>query len=288
MLYDSLPINLATLQMKYVRRALASGELQVYDQQLEIDGELRHEEIRVIVCGTDEVLVMVRDITQRKQAEAALLAEQEKSERLLLNILPKIIADRLKQSSQPIADGFEDVSILFADIVGFTELSSQRSPQSLVKLLNHIFSMFDQLSEQYGLEKIKTIGDAYMVVGGLPTPRSNHLNAIADMALDMQQSIQKFSTKTGESISLRIGINVGSVVAGVISNKKFIYDLWGDAVNVASRMEAVGLPGRIQVTQEVYERLKHRYTFESRGIIAVKGKGKMTTYWLTGSEEECH
>lgn len=283
--YESLPPEIANHRMAQAKVALETGELQVYEQELEINGELCQEEVRIVVCGEDEVLLMVRDISERKRAEAALRSEQEKSERLLLNILPQSIADRLKQSPQAIADGFEDASILFADIVGFTELSGTRSPHTLVELLNDIFSLFDQLSERYGLEKIKTIGDAYMVVGGLPNPHPDHLAAIAAMALDMQQAVSDFSLQAGQTISLRMGINVGPVVAGVIGHKKFIYDLWGDAVNVASRMESLGEPGRIQVTQAVYQRLQHRYQFAARGTIPVKGKGRMPTYWLLSHQE---
>lgn len=223
----------------------------------------------------------ITDITERKRAELALQLEQERSERLLLNILPQAIAQRLKHNHEPIADRFDDVSILFADIVDFTSFSAQIAPSALVDLLNQIFSTFDQLAERYGLEKIKTIGDAYMVVGGLPTPNTHHLEAIAAMALEMQQAIQQFQREENVSFSLRIGIHVGPVVAGVIGIRRFIYDLWGDAVNVASRMEAQGIGGRIQTTDPVYERLKHKFAFEKRGALTVKGKGRMTTYWLT-------
>jgi adenylate cyclase len=216
-----------------------------------------------------------QEISQRKQAEAILRSEQETSERLLLNILPEAIALRLKQGENTIADSFSDVTILFADLVGFTELSSRTTPQELVKLLNCIFSDFDQLTEKYHLEKIKTIGDNYMVASGLP---------IADMALEMQEIMIKFNENKGESLHLRIGINSGSVVAGVIGTKKFIYDLWGDAVNTASRMESQGIPGKIQVTESTYQLLCQKYIFEPRGSIYVKGKGNMITYFLQGKK----
>ena len=196
--------------------------------------------------------------------------------------LPQPIADRLKQDQSIIADTFADVTVLFADIVGFTQLSSRVSPTELVSLLNDIFSAFDQLAEKHGLEKIKTIGDAYMVVGGLPIPRSDHAEAIAQMALDMQQAVAEFSNTHNQAFSIRIGINTGPVVAGVIGIKKFIYDLWGDTVNTASRMESHGLPGCIQVTATTYHRLQDKYLFDSRGIIEVKGKGEMNTYFLMG------
>lgn len=237
------------------------------------------------------IIGVLEDITQRKNAEEALLFEREKSERLLLNILPEVIAQQLKQNQNKlgkpngealIAEQFDDVTILFADIVGFTPLSSRMSPTELVHLLNQIISRFDQLSEKYGLEKIKTIGDAYMVAGGLPMPMANHAEAIAEIALDMQSCITQFQTDKGEPFQIRIGINTGAVVAGVIGTKKFIYDLWGDTVNVASRMESQGLPGGIQVTEATYQRLKDKYILEKRGAISVKGKGEMIAYWLTG------
>jgi len=210
----------------------------------------------------------------------ALRVQQEQSERLLLNILPEEIANRLKRGDSTIADTFADVTVLFADIVGFTQLSSRVSPTQLVSLLNDIFSTFDNLAERHGLEKIKTIGDAYMVVGGLPIPRQDHAEAIAEMALDMQQAITDFSNTHNQAFSIRIGINSGPVVAGVIGIKKFIYDLWGDTVNTASRMESHGLPGCIQVTETTYQQLQEKYSFENRGAIEVKGKGEMTTYLL--------
>ncbi|MFE1744897.1 adenylate/guanylate cyclase domain-containing protein [Coleofasciculus sp. H7-2] len=224
----------------------------------------------------------VVDITYRKVAAEALRYQQEQSERLLLNVLPESIAKRLKLEQNTIADSFAEVTVLFADIVNFTELSAYKPPKELVNLLNKIFSAFDHLAEKHGLEKIKTIGDAYMVVGGLPIPREDHAEAIAQMALDMQQAIANLNDKTGESFSIRIGINTGSVVAGVIGIKKFIYDLWGDTVNTASRMESHGLPGHIQVTDSTYKLLQNRFLFKERGVIHIKGKGEMTTYLLIG------
>lgn len=211
-----------------------------------------------------------------------LQAEQEKSEELLLNILPMPIANRLKQQEQTIADDFPSATVLFADIVGFTELSGEISPIELVEILNVIFSEFDYLAEKHSLEKIKTIGDAYMVVGGLPTPNLLHAEAIAKMALDMLETIEQFARETGKDFQIRIGINTGPVIAGVIGTKKYIYDLWGDTVNIASRMESQGLPGKIQVTDAAYHLLKDRFNLESRGLIDVKGKGKMECYLLIG------
>ncbi|MGA7936938.1 MAG: adenylate/guanylate cyclase domain-containing protein, partial [Kovacikia sp.] len=209
-----------------------------------------------------------------------LQAEQEKSERLLLSILPQPVAEQLKQTQSTIADSFAEATVLFADIVDFTGISAHRSAIEIVNLLNHIFSAFDRLAEHHGLEKIKTIGDAYMVVGGIPIPCAGHVEAIAEMALDMQTAIAKFNHETGESFSIRIGISNGPVVAGVIGTKKFIYDLWGDTVNTASRMESQGIPGTIQVTETTYECLRYKYQFEERGKIPIKGKGDMRTYLL--------
>ncbi|MEZ2236819.1 adenylate/guanylate cyclase domain-containing protein [Microcoleus sp.] len=224
----------------------------------------------------------VSDITERKLVQEALSFQQDQTEKLLLNILPKPIAERLKVEQSTIADSFEEVSVLFADIVGFTELSARMSPTELVKRLNVIFSQFDQLAEEYGVEKIKTIGDAYMVVGGLPTPRDDHAEAIAEMALEMQAKIAKLSAQTGEDLAIRVGINSGPVVAGVIGVSKFTYDLWGDTVNVAARMEVTGVAGSIQVTDVTYELLKDKYLFKNRGLTPIKGKGDMVTYWLQG------
>ncbi|NET59140.1 MAG: PAS domain S-box protein [Symploca sp. SIO2E6] len=257
---------------------------------LELELRTKFDEIKIGLVSAEVVeihnmqclLATIEDITKRKQAEEALRIEQEKSERLLLNILPQPIAKQLKDNNSAIAEQFSDATILFADIAGFTPLSSRMSPIELVSLLNQIFSTFDQLAEKHGLEKIKTIGDAYMVVGGLPIPRADHALAVAAMALDMQQAIANFQVYTNKPFQIRIGINTGPVVAGVIGIKKFSYDLWGDTVNVASRMESQGLPGGIQVSAITYKRLKHQFVFEERGQIEVKGKGKMTTYWLKG------
>ena len=214
-----------------------------------------------------------------------LQAEQEKSEQLLLNILPLPIANRLKQQEQTIADDFPSATVLFADIVGFTELSEEFSPIELVEILNLIFSEFDYLAEKHNLEKIKTIGDAYMVVGGLPTPDPCHAEAIAQMALDMQAAIVQFAEETGKKFRIRIGINTGPVIAGVIGTKKYTYDLWGDTVNIASRMESHGLPGKIQVTEHAYYLLREKFILEKRGLIDIKGKGQMECYLLVGKKK---
>ncbi len=227
---------------------------------------------------------IVQDITERKLSEQALKAEQEKSENLLLNILPKAIVQQLKMGNNAIASRSDNVTILFADIVDFTTLSTRVSPHELVNMLNEIFSSFDMLADRLGLEKIKTIGDAYMVVGGLPTSRPDHAEAIAEMALAMRKAIANFKRDDDVAFRLRIGINTGAVVAGVIGIRKFIYDLWGDAVNIASRMESHGLADGIQVTESSYELLKDKYDFWHRGKIFIKGRGEMDTYMLLNSK----
>jgi class 3 adenylate cyclase/methyl-accepting chemotaxis protein len=249
-----------------------------------------------------DLLSLGMEAQERRRAEDNLRVEQMRSERLLLNILPKAIAERLKVSQTKmlrnissdnriaklstndtiVADSFEEVTVLFADIVRFTEFASAVSANELVYVLNGIFSEFDRLVEYYGLEKIKTIGDSYMAVGGLPIPRADHAEAIADMALEMQKSICKFIRPNGKPFELRIGIHTGQAVAGVIGKKKFIYDLWGDTVNIASRMESHGIAGCIQLTDVTYQILKNKYQFDSRREIEIKGKGEMITYLLTG------
>ncbi|MEA5603429.1 adenylate/guanylate cyclase domain-containing protein [Nostoc sp. UHCC 0252] len=214
------------------------------------------------------------------QARTAMELAQQKSERLLLNILPEMIAEQLKQQPTTIADSFLEVTVLFADIVGFTELSTRTSPAELVELLNTIFCLFDQLAELHGVEKIKTIGDAYMAVAGLPNQSKNHASVIANMALGMQKAITTFNTENNQLFRIRIGVSTGPVVAGVIGLKKFAYDLWGDTVNTASRMESHGIAGSIQVCEATYQLLKDKYLFEKRGLIQVKGKGEMMTYIL--------
>lgn len=277
--------------LKKIRLALDTQQTINFDYSLFLGEKEVWFSAGISPIAETSILWVARDITDRKQAEEALRLEQDKSERLLLNILPRLIANRLKQEqptlakqsgAAPIAESFEDVTILFADIVGFTPLSTRLPPIELVNLLNQIFSKFDHIAQKYKVEKIKTIGDAYMVVGGLPVPSDYHAEAIAHMALDMQQAIDRFQIEQGESFQIRIGINTGPVVAGVIGINKFIYDLWGDAVNVASRMESSGIPGKIQVTDQTYQRLKYQFELEERGSIIIKGKGKMRTYWLTG------
>jgi adenylate cyclase len=225
-------------------------------------------------------------IKQRNEAYAALEVEQEKSNNLLLNVLPEEIAEILKVEKGIIAERYDEASILFADLVGWTPLTAKLNPVEMIELLNEIFSYFDTLVEKYGVEKIRTIGDNYMVASGLPSSRKDHAQAIAEMALDMQEYIQEFPTKRGNRINFRIGINSGPVIAGVIGRKKFQYDVWGDGVITASRMESQGVAGKIQVTENTYRILKDEFNFEARGTIDVKGKGKMETWFLVGKDKK--
>ena len=233
----------------------------------------------IIQVHSDQLEGLVRQRTRE------LTEEKQTSERLLLNVLPGPIAERLKTGDNQIVDRFDAVSVLFADIVGFTLLSSRTSPEALVTMLNELFSGFDRLAEYHDLEKIKTIGDAYMMVAGIPTPRADHAAAITDMALDMIAFIEDYARRQGTDLTIRIGIHTGSVVAGVIGTKKFIYDLWGDTVNTASRMESHGVPGRIHVSEATYRLLTPEFEFETRPPIDVKGKGAMQTYLVVGRHQ---
>jgi adenylate cyclase len=221
-------------------------------------------------------------VRARERALAELEVERAKSERLLLNVLPASVASRLKESDEVIADGFGAATVLFADIVGFTPLAQELSPADSVVLLDKVFAGWDGLAARHGVEKIKTIGDAYMVAAGLPSEREDHVEAIADMALEMGSEAKRCVGESAPPLEVRIGIDTGPVVAGVIGRAKFTYDLWGDTVNTASRMESHGVPGAIQVTERAYERLRERYELRRRGTIEVKGKGPMTTYLLLG------
>jgi len=216
------------------------------------------------------------DVTAVREVEIA----HRENERLLLNILPPSIAARLRAGEATIADGFEEMTVLFADVVGFTELSSRLEPHQVVDMLNTVFSRFDELVDRFGLEKIKTIGDAYMVVGGLGAEHADHVVQVTKLGLQMLEEVRRFTAPA--PIQLRIGIHTGPAVAGVIGLKKFIYDVWGDTVNTASRLEGAGVPGRIQVGRQTYERLSGSFLFEARGEIELKGKGRVETFLVAG------
>ena len=229
----------------------------------------------------------LRDLEQLRliqlQEEKQLLEiEQEKSERLLLNILPKVIAERLKRGEHTIADRYAGVTVLFADLVDFITLANHTDPQELVTLLNDLFSRFDHIAGRHGLEKIKTIGDSYLVVGGLPEPRANHAEAVAEMALEMLPALASLNRERGTNLALRIGINSGPVVAGVIGRRKFTYDLWGATVNLAHRMQATGLTNRINVSGSTADLLRQNFRLTERGTIQCKGLGRIRTYLLEG------
>lgn len=222
---------------------------------------------------------------QRNTAFRLLHVEQEKTENLLLNILPKEIAPRLKNNPGTIADHFDCASILFADIVNFTPWSEELPPNEMVAMLNELFSYFDALVDKYDVTKIRTIGDNYMCAAGVPIPQPDHAQRLACMALDMREYIRAFPPRHDKRLDFRIGINSGAVVAGVIGTKKFVYDLWGDPVNVAARMESYSIPGKIQITRSTFQLIKDEFNCEPRGILDIKGKGKMATWFLVGAKK---
>ncbi len=244
---------------------------------------------RVQVVGQDELAILSQEInamlTSLEDQSQALAVEQEKTESLLNNILPISIAKRMKQGETLIAEHFDQATVLFSDIVGFTQLSTHTTPARLVEILNQIFSEFDLIADYYGLEKIKTIGDAYMVVAGVPQPCKLHVETMALMALKMRDKVFELNKLFNLDISIRIGISTGEVVAGIIGKRKFAYDLWGDVVNMAARMELHGVAGKIQCTEMIYQLLQPTFEFENRGFIEVKGKGSMQTYFLVGKKK---
>ncbi len=227
-----------------------------------------------------DVILRVGNAVYAKHLHDQILVEQARSELLLLNILPKAIAERMKKGETNIADSHPDATVLVADLVGFTTLSAYIDPGEIVQLLNEVFSAFDLLVENHRLEKIKTIGDAYMVAGGLSVPRPDHAEAMAELAISLRDETERLNQQYGTSIRLRIGISTGPVVAGVIGRKKFAYDLWGETVNLAFRLESTGEAGKIQVAESTYQRVKNKYQFEPIHSIDVKGYGKLSAYWL--------
>jgi class 3 adenylate cyclase len=258
--------------------------LAVSDLPRAVAAELANLAVSDLALMTAVLLLgeAVRGRRALDRAHRLLLAEQARSERLLLNVLPAPIAARLKAGEAVIADRFPEVTVLFADLVDFTRSSDRSTPERVVQVLDDLFTAFDRLAARHGLEKIKTIGDAYMVVGGLPTPRPDHAEAVAEMALALREEAARHHDPTGQPLALRIGIDTGPVVAGVIGTARFSYDLWGDTVNTASRMESTGVVGCIQVTDRTYRRLRDAYRFQRRGPIPVKGKGELVTWLLLG------
>lgn len=276
----------AELDPAVFARILAAGD-HTHEPTLEVEAEGRIFSLRVVsMYEYDAINVYGTDITAARQVETLSAA----NERLLLNILPASIAERLRGGEMVIADRFDDMAVLFADVVGFTELSSRLEPGEVVDLLNRIFTMCDSLAERHGLEKVKTIGDAYMVVGGLPRDPGPEGVArspsgpieVAAMALEMAADVSRMRAETGMDVQIRMGMHVGPAVAGVIGMKKFIYDVWGDTVNMASRMESTGLPGRVQISSETRDRLATAFELERRGIVEVKGKGPIETWFVVG------
>lgn len=244
----------------------------------------------ILTVATAWILVIATlwfALREIRRARLAMEAEYERSERLLANILPATIAERLKDPSRTvIADRYDDASILFADIAGYTLRASDTNPCDLVRFLDRLYTDLDALVDRHGLEKVKTSGDSYMVVSGVPHPRPDHLEALACLALDMADAVADLRDPRGRRVPLRIGLAAGPVVAGVVGARKFFYDVWGDAVNVASRMETTDVEGRIQVPDDVYERLRSTFVFEPRGEVEVKGKGVMTTWYLVGRRDD--
>ena len=242
--------------------------------------------LNVIGAGAIAFTLLATFAKQRNAALSALRVEQERSERLLTNILPGSIAERLKAASRTIADHLDAASIVFADVVEFTPLSDRLPPAEVVGILDRLFSRFDALVDRHGLEKIKTIGDCYMAAAGVPDPTPDHASRAARLALDMRDEAAASGIVDGHHLELRIGMNSGPVVAGVIGSKRFLYDLWGDSVNTASRMESQGTPGQIQITRATYELLHEEFECTRRGTIQVKGKGEMETWYLIGPRSD--
>ncbi|MDB9517383.1 adenylate/guanylate cyclase domain-containing protein [Roseofilum reptotaenium CS-1145] len=310
-LIDTIPNINENFYVRPQRRDEFLAYMEIYDFVEEFESEVYckngdkiwiSESVRKVKGENGDLLYFegtVRNVTEKRKIEEELRKQRRISEKLLLNILPQYIAEKLKKNRHTIADYLPEVTVLFADLVGFTELSAKIDPTELVDLLNEIFSEFDKITQHYGLEKIKTIGDSYMVVGGLPVYQNiqeeKSIKRVANLALDMQEIIKDFNRPcvlenrlelcNGQPFQLRIGINTGPVVAGVIGVSKLQLDLWGDTVNVASRMESQGLPGKIQVTQATYDQLQDTFILEKRGSFTVKGRGRMTTYWLLSERE---
>lgn len=281
--FVSKPFELAEVLMR-VRNML---EVRLLHGEALNHGKELEQKVRELEASRETI---VQQSNELRHLYEKLVREQQVTDRLLLNVLPAPIAERLKLRSdligsgppEIIADRFQDVSVLFADIVQFTRFCPGMHPEQLVAVLNEIFADFDNIADSRGLEKIKTIGDAYMAAAGLPTPAANHAARAAHMAMDMFESLDRFNLRRGYNMQLRVGIHSGAVIAGVIGRRKFIYDLWGDTVNIASRMESHGIAGRIQVTEATRRQIDEEFQLEERGAIAVKGIGDLRTWLLVG------
>jgi len=279
-----LPVLVLTAQPKLKLKALKAGARDFISKPFDL------EEVLVRVRNLLEVRLLHRET---KRLYDQVLSEQKISDRLLNNVLPHSIANRLRgrpevtsgNFNELIADSHADVTVLFADIVGFTKFSESVVPEVLVDVLNDVFTRFDRIADARGLEKIKTIGDAYMAAAGLPIPAADHAQRAAHMALDILDAVSDFNRETGYNLKVRTGMSTGAAVAGVIGRRKFLYDLWGDVVNTASRMESHGVAGRIHMTEETRRRLGDPFLLERRGAIDVKGKGEMNTWFLNGRED---
>ncbi|HEX8436236.1 adenylate/guanylate cyclase domain-containing protein [Archangium sp.] len=279
------------------REALQRGRVHSLSRRLRKDGTPIDVELLALPVSVEGeqvgFIAIYHDITELQRLHQqevahlrALERERERADQLLLNILPGPVAERLKKGQRIIVENFPDVTVLFADLVDFTRFAAQHMPADVLQVLNMVFSVFDQLTDEFGVEKVKTIGDAYMVVGGLTLPRSDHADAVAGLALAMRTELLKLGEQLQIPLHLRIGIHSGPVIAGVIGDKKFAYDLWGDTVNTASRMESHGVVDGIHISETVHERLRGRYRFRDQGITHVKGKGPMRTWLLLGASEE--
>jgi adenylate cyclase len=272
----------------FVGLAFISWKLNHYfaGNAMPIPNDIKNAFFLMNITGTASILYGVLRYfqAQKERVMLSLEHEQARSEKLLLNILPAAIAERLKANDMRIADHYDAVTVLFADLVNFTQMSEKMPPLQLIDLLSQVFLKFDQLAEKYQVEKIKTIGDAYMVVSGAPVMCDDHAHRIAEMAFEMKVALQEVAVRTGLNLNMRIGIHTGPVVAGVIGSAKFSYDLWGDTVNLASRMENICKPNSIQVTQETQRLLKEDYLFSEKASVDVKGKGLVDTYVLLGKK----
>lgn len=256
------------------------GALEAAIARAVAHGRLARENLRLTAALEQANRELAAHVHELREQHGLLEQARARSDALLRNILPGPVAERLMRAEQVIADGFDESTVLFADIVGFMRLAAERAPIEVVELLDQIVSGFDHLVERHGLEKIKTMGDAYMAAAGLPTPRADHAHIAAEMALDMLQVIEAVRMQRSVELEVRIGLHSGPVVAGIIGTKKFSYDVWGDTVNVASRMQSSSVPGRIQISEATYRLLGDRYVVEARGPIAVKGKGQVQTWFL--------